>query len=84
MVRLAPDPFVVHLVRIHFDWMIDWGHVDLNDLDRVHFQVQIDFGKIVDAVAIVVAVYDHQGLGEFRILEIKCLTGSYLLTNQKL
>ena len=53
--------------------MIDWGHVVQNDLDldpvRVHFQVQIDFEKIVDAVAIVVAVDVRLELDESRTLQ---------------
>ena len=53
--------------------MIDWGHVVQNDLVldlvRVHFQVQIDFEKIVDAVAIVVAVDVRLELDESRTLQ---------------
>ena len=47
--------------------------MDRNDLDRdlvrVHFLVQIDFEKIVGAVAVVVAVDVHQELDESRILK---------------
>ena len=43
--------------------------MDRNDLDRDHFLVQIGFEKTADGVAIVAAVYDHQGLDEFRILK---------------
>ena len=38
------------------------------DLVRVHFLDQIDFEKIVDVVAIVVAVDDHRELDESRNL----------------
>ena len=69
LVRLDLDPFVAHLAQIHLDWRIGWDHVDRSDLDRDHFLVQIDFEKTVDGVAIVAAVYDHQGLDEFRILK---------------
>ena len=53
--------------------MIDWGHVVQNDLVldlvRVHFLDQIDFEKIVDAVAIVVAVDVRLELDESRTLQ---------------
>ena len=69
LVRLDLDPFVVHPVQIHLDWRIGWDHVDRSDLDRDHFLVQIGFEKTVDGVVIVAAVYDRQGLDEFRILK---------------
>ena len=69
LVRLDLDPFVVHPVQIHLDWRIGWDHEDRNDLDQGHSLVQTDFEKTADVVAIVAAVYGHQGLDEFRILK---------------
>ena len=55
--------------------------MDRSDLDRDHFLVQIGFEKTADGVAIVAAVYDHQGLDEFRILKEN--NSSYSLANQR-
>ena len=38
-------------------------------MDQGHSLVQTDFEKTADVVAIVAAVYGHQGLDEFRILK---------------
>ena len=81
LVHLDLDPSVVHQAQIHLDWRIDWDHVDRSDLDRDHFPVQIGFEKTVDGVVIVAAVYDRQGLDEFRILKEN--NSSYSLANQK-